>query len=375
MRKSGVFKWLAIVITISLMVAAFAGCGSASKSADESGQKAATENADAKGEQKAANDSKKTEGFKIAFSNSYVGNSWRSESVKIFDSYAEQLKQAGEVSEYYSSSSGNDPQAQINEIRNLMSKGYDAILVNAASPTALAPVLEEAVDRGIVIVAFDNTVDSDKIYNVNTDQVEFGRIAAKWLMDQIGGEGNILMISGIEGTTVSRDRVQGYNEVLDEHPNVKVLQMGYGKWDDAATSVVINNMLAAHKSKGIVGILTEGGGENAIFEALKQHNIDPSTVPMTGEMTNGFFRHMKEDGVKGIAVGQPPYLSAASIDVALKALKGEQVDKLTLIPIPNATYEEVEKYYAPGQPDNFFVDWTDKDNKYNLKLEQILPNK
>ena len=348
------FKRTCFLLVCAIILAAATGCGSSSQGGSAG-----------KGDQ----------GFKIALSNSYVGNSWRAESVKIFEAYAQQKKDEGLISEYYSSSAGNDPQAQINEIRNMMSSGYDAILVNAASPTALAPVLNEATDRGIVVVAFDNTVDSDNIYNVNTDQVEFGRIQAKWLMEEIGGKGNILLIKGVEGTTVSRDRNIGYQEVLANYPDVTVLQEGYGKWDDAATAVVINNMLAATKGKEIAGILTEGGGENAIVEALKQHGLDPSAIPFSGEMVNGFFRHMKESGVKGIAVGQPPYLSAAAIDVALKVLNGEELDKTILIDLPVADYTEVDKWYAPGQPDNFFVDWTDPDNTYNLKIEQIIPDK
>lgn len=359
MKNSKAVKWFQFLFVLMLALTTVVGCSSSDK----------------KGPDSSANQEGQDDGFRIALSNSYVGNSWRAQSVKIFDAYAQQKKDEGVISEFYSSSAGNDPQTQINEIRNMMSQGYDAIIVNAASPTALAPVLNEASERGIVVVGYDNTVDSDKIYNVNTDQVEYGRIQANWLMDQIGGKGNILLIKGLEGTTVSRDRNQGYQEVLANYPDVNVLQEGYGKWDDAATAVVINNMLSATKGKDVVGILYEGGGENAIVEALKKRDIDPSTIPVTGEMLNGFFRHMKESGVKGIAVGQPPYLSAAAIDVAIKALKGEQVEQMTLIDLPLADFTEVDKWLAPDQPDNFFVDWTDVDNTYNLKIDQIIPDK
>ncbi|NOU96338.1 substrate-binding domain-containing protein [Paenibacillus sp. LMG 31456] len=358
MKRKPAYQWLTLVIVLSLMGTLLAGCAGGGK------------NEQASTAPKDGNKSKKA--YKIALSNSFTGNSWRSEMLKVFEAYAQQKKDKGEISEFFASSSGNDPQAQINEIRNMMSKGYDAILVDASSPTALAPVLGEAVDRGIVVVAFDNTVDSNKIYNVNTDQVEFGRVQAKWLMEQMGGKGNILMIKGIEGITIDRDRDKGHREVLAKYPNVKILQEGFGNYDDATTSVIINNMLSAHKATGIQGILTQGGGENAIVEALKQHKLDPASIPLTGEMLNGLFRHVKESKVKAIAAGQPPYLSAAALDVALKVLKGEKTEKTTIIPLPFDDYKNVDKWYAPGQPDNFYVDWTDPANSYNLKIEQIL---
>ncbi|PLT29401.1 sugar ABC transporter substrate-binding protein [Peribacillus deserti] len=355
LRKKYGFIWLKWIAAVLLLIGVLAGCAN-----DKTSSTPKEEAKEKKG------------GYKVALSNSFTGNSWRSQMVKIFEAYAQKQKEAGKISEFFSSSSGNDPQAQINEIRNMISKGYDAIVVNAASPTALAPVLNEAVDRGIVVVAFDNTVDSNKVYNVNTDQVEFGRLQAEWLVEQMGGKGNILLIKGVEGIQIDKDRDKGHREVLAKYPDIKILQEGFGNYDDATTSVVINNMLSAHKSKGIDGILTQGGGENAIVEALKQNKIDPASIPLTGEMLNGLFKHMKESNVKAFATGQPPYLSASALDVALKVLDGEKVDKKTIIPLPTADNNDVDKWYAPGQPDNFYVDWTNPENSFGLKIEDIL---
>ena len=314
-------------------------------------------------------------GIKIAFSNSYVGNSWRSECVKIFDSYCKKLLEEGKIEKYYSSSSGNDPQAQINEIRNMMSMGYNAIIINAASPTALAPIANEAVERGIVVASFDNTVASDQVYNVNVDLQAIGRMQAKWLADQIGGEGNILFIQGVEGTTVSNEKLIGYNEVLDKYPGINILQSGFGKWDEATTAVLINNMLAAQKGKNIAGILSEGLGEVSTYEALIQHGLDPAEIPMTGEMSNGFMRLMKTKGVKGFAAGVPPYLVAASVDTLVRVMNGETVEKNVIIPPPTVGYEDVDNWYQSNLPDTFVVSWTDMDNTYNLKVEDIIPDK
>ncbi|MCL6547540.1 MAG: substrate-binding domain-containing protein [Alicyclobacillus sp.] len=311
-------------------------------------------------------------GFKIALSNSFAGDSWRQEMLAIAKAYAAEKQKTGEISQFYESSSGNDPQAQINQIRNLMSQGYNAILVDAASSTALIPVLNQAVQRGIVVVAFDNTVDSPQVYNVNTDQVKFGALQAQWLMKKIGGKGNILIINGIDGIPINADRYKGYQNVLAKYPKVKVLQQGFGNYNEATTSVVINNMLSAVRGQKIAGILTQGGGEAAIYQALKQHNLNPAKIPMTGEMMNGFFRIMKQGHVQGFAAGQPPYLSAAALDVALKVLEGKKVPKTTLIPLPTATNQDIARWYAPGQSDDFYVDWTDAKNTYHLKLSDIV---
>lgn len=224
-------KLVSLLMALCMMVS-LAACGGQEQTTDEGG--AESDNG----------------GYKIAFSNSYVGNAWRTAAVNIFDAYTADLVEQGVLSKAYSSSAGDDVQAQINEIRNMMSEGYDAIVCIAASATGLQSVLEEAAERGIVVVCFDTTVDSDLVYNVNTDQFEYGRLLAQSLADRMGGEGNILWIKGIEGNQVTLDRTEGMQSVLDNYPGIKVLGDGYGKWDDSTTASVMSNLMSAYASQG-----------------------------------------------------------------------------------------------------------------------------
>ena len=241
-------KLMALGLAASLMLT-LAACGGSSSSSGAASDTQTSGSGDSEGG-----------GYKIAFSNSYVGNAWRTASVNIFDAYTADLVEQGVLSKAYSSSAGDDVQAQINEIRNMMSEGYDAIVCIAASATGLQSVLEEAAERGIVVVCFDANVDSDLVYNVNTDQHEYGRLLAQSLADRMGGKGNILWIKGIEGNQVTLDRTAGMEEVLKNYPDIKVLGEGFGKWDISTTASVMSNLMSAYSSQGIDGILSEGGG-------------------------------------------------------------------------------------------------------------------
>lgn len=313
------------------------------------------------------------DGYHIAFSNSYIGNHWRAETVKIFEAYTKKLIEKGVLASAYATSSGNDSLAQINEIKYLIKSGYDAIIVNAASPTSLVEVLTEATAQGIVVVTFDNTVDCENVYCVNTDQVEYGRLLTQWLVDTMEGKGNVLRINGITGTSVSRDRGIGIDSVLKNYPDIHVLDQGDGKWDNAATATLMRQMLSSFEGVAIDGILNEGGGESAIYEALISHGLSPKKIPMTGEMSNGFFRHMQNDGVIGFAVGQPPYMVAESVDIALRILSGEKVPQNNKMDIPYASYKEATVYYYPEQSDSFLVAYTNRTNSYGLEVEDIAP--
>jgi ribose transport system substrate-binding protein len=315
-------------------------------------------------------------GYKIAFSNSYVGNEWRTACVNIFNAYTSRLVKEGVIESAYCSSAGDDVQAQINEVRNMMSQGYDAIVTIAASATGLTSVFEEAADRGIVVVAFDATVESDKVYNVNTDQIKFGYMLADWLAKAMNGKGNILWIKGIEGTAITNQRTEGAMQVFRNYPNIKVLGEGFGRWNISTAYEVMTNLMSAYKSQGIDGVFCEGGGGHAIVMSLQENGFDVTKIPIAeGEFFNAYMEDWVKLGLNTFTTAQPPYLVAAAVDVALKVLNGEEVDKLTLIPTPTcSSREEAEKkWYQPNQSGAFVCDWTDNDNSYKLSIEEVAP--
>ncbi len=362
-------KMLSLVLS-ACMVLSLAACSSSSSTTTESTASTTTTTTETA-------EVVTSEGYRIAFSNSYVGNAWRTAAVNIFDAYTADLVDQGILAEAYSSSAGDDVQAQINEITNMMSEGYDAIVVIAASTTGLMSVLEEAADRGIVIVCFDANVDSDMVYNVNTDQFEYGRLLAQSLADRMDGEGNILWIKGIEGNQVTIDRSEGMQSVLDNYPDITVLGDGYGKWDDSTSAGVMSNLMSAYSSQGIDGILSEGGGGHAIVESLTEYGYNPADVPISeGEMFNSFMKDWVELDLDAFCTAQPPYLAAASVDVALAVLNGEDVDAWTYVDLPtcSSTAEAEEKWYQPDQDGSFVCDWTDNNNTWNLEVSDVAPN-
>ncbi|TIP69118.1 MAG: ribose ABC transporter substrate-binding protein, partial [Mesorhizobium sp.] len=92
--------------------------------------------------------------------------------------------------------------AQISAINNFIDSGYDAIVVNAQNPTAFGPVIKRAKQAGVVLVAFDNILDTKDAINVNVDQKGLGELWANWLIKHIPNGGKILEVRGVAGTSV-----------------------------------------------------------------------------------------------------------------------------------------------------------------------------
>lgn len=346
------FKKLAALLLVVCMLVGLVACGGAKSGSSTEGK---------------GND----EGIKIALSNSILTNQWRVQSVKIFELYCQQLKDQGIVSEYYATSSGDDAQAQINEIKNLISKHYDVILVDCASD-ALSSVLEEAAAEGITVVTYDNICETPNTYSISVDAYTFGTQQAQWMADQLGGKGNIIIIRGKSGASDDEKRYQGYMDVLKNYPDIKIVGEDFGGWDYGTTSEVMNSLMAANEGTKIDGVLQEGMGEAAIVETLEDYKYNPADVAITGEWTNGYFRLAVEKNLNCFITGVPCYISAEAVDFALKIKNGEEVERNIVEAPPVIDKSKAADYYVDSQGDDFMPVFTDEKNTWNITLEDLL---
>src|SRR5882757_4453169 len=98
--------------------------------------------------------------YRIALVNGYIANTWRIQMIKTAKAYTAQPAVAAKLKEFKVVSTGEDVPAQISAVNNFIDAGYDAIIVDAQNPTAFGPVIKRAKNAGVVLVAFDNTLDS-----------------------------------------------------------------------------------------------------------------------------------------------------------------------------------------------------------------------
>ncbi|REG01206.1 monosaccharide ABC transporter substrate-binding protein (CUT2 family) [Asanoa ferruginea] len=296
--------------------------------------------------------------IKIALSNSFIGNQWRVEMENVYKAACAMPPYADQV-ECSVFNAGNDVSTQSRQISNLISQGVDAIVINAASTSGLNGVVQQACDRGIVIVSFDNTVDNKCGLTVNTDQVKFGQQLAQFIVDQLKGQGNVVMVTGVAGTGADNDRNKGAKEVFAANPGIKVVATYTGMWDSAtaqrATSAQLPNL------PKVDGVWVSGGTDGVIkaFAAAKR----PMPV-VGGEAENGFRKFMAgllTPKVTGMSIGQPPFLSVISLELARAVVKGEHPKSSITIPFPVATSENMVpgETVFPDLPDSFFADFTD----------------
>src|SRR5882724_7960032 len=162
------------------------------------------------------------EKHKIFLSMSYIGNDWQAEAANMVKAMAAHKDFADKV-DLQVQVAGPNAQRQIQQINAMVQAGAKAIVVYPISPTALNAAVKNACDKGVIIIAYDGAIDEPCAYNVTINQEEAGRVTAEWLAKKLNGKGNIVVITGVPGTSVDTLRTKAAKEVFAKYPDIKIV--------------------------------------------------------------------------------------------------------------------------------------------------------
>jgi len=299
---------------------------------------------------------KKPGPYRIALDNGFIGNTWRIQMIKTAKAYAEQPGVKEKLKEFKVISTGEDLPAQIAAANNLIDAGYDAVIVNALNPAAFAPVVKKAKKAGVVLLSFDNVIESTDNVVINVDQVELGRLAAKWLLKEVKADGGkLLEVRGPSGNSVDRDRHDGFREVMKQSGKKFEIVEVVGKWDDGTAQKATADAIAIHKK--FDGIYVQGGSTGTVRALLDAKH---PMVPISGETENGFRKLCAQNAAKGLhcsSAGTGPAQVAVTIKAAIAALEGEKLPQSISLPASYVEYPNIKEGadFYPALSDNFFV--------------------
>jgi ribose transport system substrate-binding protein len=297
--------------------------------------------------------------YRIAVVNGFVGNTWRIQMIKTAKAYAEDPAVKDKIAEFKVVSTGTDAPAQLGAIEDFINQGFDAIVTIAVSPDGFDRVIRLADREDVVLVPFDNILDTDKVMQVNEDQLQMGRDWATFVLDELkaGGKtsGKILEVRGVPGNSVDRDRSIGIHEVLDASGGEWEVIQVVGNWDDGTAQKVTADAIAVN---GPFDAFIVQGGTTGVVQAMM--DAGHAFVPVAGEAENGFRKLVaqhSEEGLKGISIGQSPGLVAISMKAAISALEGNPMPQLISVPLPEVDYTQLEDgvNFWSDLPDNFFT--------------------
>jgi ribose transport system substrate-binding protein len=290
--------------------------------------------------------------YTLALTTFFEGNSFQAEDVQLFGQFC---KQYPEIKRCIAENANDSVSTQIAQIEALISEHVSAILLDASSTTALNGVVQKALNAGIPVINFNTLISGNATLKINYHLNEWGSITANWLVNQLHGKGNIIVLNGLAGNPAGIARWLPAEQIFKAHPGIHILAIGYASWDQATAESVVAPMLEAYPN--INGVWSQGGAmtAGAIIDFLKAGR---KLVPMTGEDYNLFLKQWTEYMPKGftaIAPGDPNYQVQIAVAAAVRALQGKTIAKSINIPLPLITDATAKNYYKPNKPPTWWV--------------------
>ncbi|MEM9104259.1 MAG: ABC transporter substrate-binding protein [Pseudomonadota bacterium] len=292
-----------------------------------------------------------TSGKKIALSNNYAGNSWRQAMLRSWEKVTGEAVQNGVVAAADPfTTAENQVTEQAAQIQNLILQGYDAIVINAASPEGLNGAVKEACDAGITVVSFDGIVTEPCAWRIAVDFKQMGKSEVEYLAEKYPDGGNLLEIRGLAGVFVDDEISAGIHEGVAESGKFTIVGSVHGNWAQDVSQKAVAGILPSLPD--ITGVVTQGGDGYGAAQAFAAAGRDTPTIVMGNrhdELT--WWKEQKDaNGYATMSVSIAPGVSTLAFWVAQQILEGKEVPKDLTVPFLRIDQDNLEANLENTEP-------------------------
>ncbi len=288
-----------------------------------------------------------TSDSRIALSNNYAGNSWRQAMLRSWEKVGSVAVSEGIVSAADAfTTAENQVTEQAAQIQNLILQGYDAIVINAASPDALNGAVQQACDAGITVVSFDGIVTAPCAWRIAVDFKQMGKDEVLYLAEKMPEGGNLLEIRGLAGVFVDDEISAGIHEGVAENPQFTIVGSVHGDWAQDVSQKAVAGILPSLPD--VAAVVTQGGDGYGAAQAFRAAGRDTPLIIMGNRQDElqWWAEQKAENGYETMSVSIAPGVSTLAFWVAQQILDGQEVPKDLVVPFLRIDQDNLEENLA-----------------------------
>jgi ribose transport system substrate-binding protein len=220
--------------------------------------------------------------------------------------------------------------AQLQMLQAAIERQPDAIGYAALDPEACVPLLDQAKQGNIPVVEFDAGCNSDVPVTIcQTNSKVAGALAAEHMAKLIGGKGKVAIVGHSQINSTGVERRDGFVEKMkSDFPEIQIVDIQYGDGDHLKSADIAKAQLAANPDlAGLYG--TNEGSAIGIVNAVNELGLQPGKLTVVGFDSGQAQIDAIKSGVMAGAITQDPMgIGRCTIESAVKAVKGESMDKI-----------------------------------------------
>ncbi|MGM0920552.1 MAG: ABC transporter substrate-binding protein [Bacillota bacterium] len=234
---------------------------------------------------------------------------------------------------------------QTSQIENFITKKVDVILLNAVDTKGISAAVQQAKDAGIPVIAVDTNAEGGVDATVTSDNYQAGQLAGEYVVEQLNGKGNIVIIDGPPVSAVT-DRIQGFEDVIKES-GIKVVAKQNGEGNREKALSVMESILQANSSGSIDAVFAINdpeaiGVEIASEQAGRKDEFFIVGVDGAPEAAEAMAK--EGSSIMATSAQSPSEMVKKAVEIAMKVKNGEDVEELIKVPVELVTQETLDSY-------------------------------
>jgi ribose transport system substrate-binding protein len=248
----------------------------------------------------------------------------------------------------------SSPAEQANQLQDLLTATkIDTLVVLPFESASLTKPVAQLKSKGVYVTVVDRglTDTSAQDAYVAGDNKAFGKVSGEYLAKALNGKGNVVVLRGIP-TEIDNERVEGFESVIKNYPDIKILDAKHGNWNRDDAFKVMQDYLTRFKEIDAVWA-SDDDMAVGVLKAIEQAKRDDIKIVLGGAGAKGMIRTLL-DGTNPLIqanVTYSPKMIYDAIKLTAEArLKGENVPATYIIPSVLVTKENAQEYYYPDSP-------------------------
>jgi ribose transport system substrate-binding protein len=243
---------------------------------------------------------------------------------------------------------------QANQLQDLVTANkINALVVFPFESGALTKPVAQVKGKGVYVTVVDRglTDPSAQDAYVAGDNTAFGRIPAEYLAKALNGRGNIVALRGI-ASTLDNERMNAFNEVLKNHPGIKLLDAQYGNWNRDDAFKVMQDYLTRFKQIDAVWAADDDMAVG-VLKAIEQAERTDIKIVFGGAGAKGMVKTLidgKDPRIQANVSYSPKFIYDAVKLTAEARLKDEKLPATTIVPSVLITKDNAQDFYFPDSP-------------------------
>lgn len=227
----------------------------------------------------------------------------------------------------------NDSAKQVNDVQDLLQQGVDVLLINPTDSAAISTAVQSANEVGVPVITLDRSSDKGKVETlVASDNIKGGKMAANFIIDQVGKNAKVVELQGVPGASATRERGKGFHQIADKE--LQVVESQSAHFDRTEGLNVMENLIQGHPD--IKAVFAQN--DEMALGALEAINSSGKNIVVVGfDGNDDALKSIKDGKLNATVAQQPELIGKLAVNAAGDVLKGKKVKKYIPAPLKLVT--------------------------------------